>query len=134
MINALKQKIFNWDKLGNFVSLLCLVHCLVLPWLAMFMPLSVFLDESVHVWLFAALLPAAVFGAWSGWRHHADLKPSLLLASGLILVGCAAFLPMNTAAEIALTIPGSLLLIAGHSLNRRLQALSHFAAMQHENS
>ncbi|MCB5190812.1 MerC domain-containing protein [Methylobacillus arboreus] len=118
----------NWDKLGNLVSLLCLLHCIALPWLAVVLPLSFLLDESVHVWLFIALLPAAVFGAWSGWRHHGDGKPSLLLAAGLALVGAAAFIPMNTATEVALTIPGSLLLIAGHTLNRRLKLISHIAS------
>ncbi len=126
-------KLVNWDKFGNFVSMLCLIHCTVLPLLAMVLPLSVFLDESVHVWLFIALLPAAIFGAWSGWRHHGDGKPSLLLAAGLALVGSAAFLPMSTAAEIAVTIPGSLLLIAGHTLNRRLNLISHIAGARPAN-
>lgn len=127
IIRLTDLKFLNWDKFGNFVSLLCLIHCTVLPLIAMVLPLSVFLDEAVHVWLFIALLPAAIFGAWSGLRHHGDGKPSLLLAAGLALVGAAAFVPMNTAAEIALTIPGSLLLIAGHTLNRRLKLISHLA-------
>lgn len=105
----------------------------MLPWLAVTLPLSIFLDERVHVWLFIALLPAAIFGAWSGWRHHHDLKPSILLAGGLVLVGIAAFLPVSEATEIAVTIPGSLLLIAGHSLNRRLKTLSHMLASQAAN-
>ncbi|MCB5188915.1 MerC domain-containing protein [Methylobacillus caricis] len=120
----------NWDKLGNILSFLCLIHCIALPWLALTLPLAILMDERVHVWLFIALLPAAIFGAWSGWRHHHDLKPSMLLAGGLTLVGFAAFLPIGEAAEVAVTIPGSLLLIAGHSLNRRLNTLSQIAATQ----
>ncbi|WP_048811760.1 MerC domain-containing protein [Methylobacillus flagellatus] len=134
IIRLTDPKFLSWDKFGNFVSLLCLIHCTVLPLIAMILPLSVFLDEAVHVWLFIALLPAAIFGAWSGWRHHGDSKPSLLLAAGLALVGIAAFAPMDTAAEIALTIPGSLLLIAGHTLNRRLNLLSHLTATTTANS
>lgn len=122
------QKLINWDKLGNVVSWLCLVHCTVLPWLVISMPLSFLLDESVHLWLFLALFPAAVFGAWSGWRQHSNGKPSILLAAGLALVGSATFIPMSTTAEVALTIPGSLLLIAGHTLNRRLQRIMHIAS------
>nr|WP_287110276.1 MerC domain-containing protein [Methylobacillus sp.] len=127
-------KFLNWDKFGNFISLLCLAHCIVTPLIAMVLPLSIFMDESVHIWLFIALLPPAIFGAWSGWRHHGDSKPSLLLAAGLALVGIAAFAPMDTVAEIALTIPGSLLLIAGHTLNRRLNLLSHLTATRTANS
>ncbi|WP_089375301.1 MerC domain-containing protein [Methylobacillus rhizosphaerae] len=113
--------------MGNLVSWLCLIHCTVLPWLAFILPLSFLLDDSVHLWLFVALFPAAVFGAWSGWLHHGNGRPSLLLAIGLALVGCATFIPMSAAAEIALTIPGSLFLITGHTLNRRLQRIAHIA-------
>lgn len=111
----------DWDRLGGALSFLCLIHCLVLPWMAALLPVTLLLDESAHVWLFLALAPAAALAAWSGFRTHRKHLPSTFMATGVLLVGIAAFTPINEALEVALTVAGSLLLITGHIHNRRLK-------------
>jgi len=110
-----------WDGLGGFLSLLCLIHCMVLPWLAALLPITLLLDESAHIWLFLALAPAAVMAAISGYRTHRQHLPIILIVPGVMLVGGAAFTPISESLEVSLTIVGSLLLIIGHLLNGRLK-------------
>lgn len=117
------------DILGSTLSFLCLIHCLVLPWMAAMLPVTQLLDESAHVWLFLAIAPAAALAAWSGFRIHHRHSPGVFMAAGVCLVGIAAFAPINETLEVLITLAGSLLLIAGHVHNGRLK-LVHRIVMQ----
>jgi hypothetical protein len=121
--------LLKWDSLGGCLSFLCLVHCLILPWMAALLPITLFLDESMHVWLFFALVPAATLAAWNGYREHGQALPVTLITAGIALVGLGAFWPMSETLKTALTIAGSLLLVAGHIINGRL-TLIHRIVMQ----
>ena len=97
--------------------------------MAALLPVTLWLDESAHFWLFCTLVPAAVLAAWNGFRTHRQLLPISLMIAGVVLVGLGTFLPMSSVLETAITVAGSLLLIAGHRLNGRL-ILIHRIAMQ----
>lgn len=117
------------DILGSTLSFLCLIHCLVLPWMAALLPVTQLLDESAHVWLFLAIAPAAALAAWSGFRSHRQHLPAALMGGSVCLVGIAAFAPINATLEVLITLAGSVLLIAGHVHNGRLK-LVHRIVMQ----
>jgi hypothetical protein len=114
--------------LGGVLSFLCLIHCLVLPWMAALLPIALLTDESAHAWLFAALAPAALLAAFTGYRANADPKPAWGLVVGVTLVGAAAFAPWLESVETLLTVVGSLLLIGCHGHNLRLARIRHIAA------
>ncbi|MEQ1601840.1 MAG: MerC domain-containing protein [Methylophilaceae bacterium] len=88
------------------------------------------MDESVHIWLFCALVPAATLAVWNGFREHGQSLPILFMSTGIALVGSGTFLPMSRTLETTLTVAGSLLLVAGHIINGRL-TLIHRIVMQH---
>lgn len=98
--------------------------------MAALLPITLWLDESAHVWLFYALVPAAALAGWNGFREHSQVLPIILMCAGIVLVGLGAFLPMSIALETVLTVAGSLLLVAGHIINGRL-TLIHRIVMQH---
>jgi hypothetical protein len=112
--------LMKWDSLGGILSFLCLIHCLALPLMATLLPIATLMDESVHVGLFAALAPTAALAAWTGYWQHRQRFPCLLMITGLMLVGVAALLPMQSGLETALTTAGGLLLITAHIANGRL--------------
>lgn len=105
-------------------SLLCLVHCLALPFLLLLLPGIIGLfarSEAFHYAAMALIVPSAVAAFWLGYRRHRALRPALF---GLIGVGflVAALLPGTAeGAETWLTVAGSLLLVAGHAMNWRLR-------------
>lgn len=105
-------------------SLLCLVHCLVLPiafailpFLASTMPIP----EEAHVWLLAFVIPMAGIALVSGYRSHRDIRPCLTGSAGLMLLASAALLLAETAWDMPLTVLGSLALILAHILNWSLR-------------
>ena len=111
------------DKLGVWTSTLCVVHCLLTPFLLSFSAvLAHFLpaEESVHRSL--ALL-VALFGATAlllGFRKHGRAKVLVLMFAGLSCIAEAAWfgdkLPSHSV-EVAITFCGSALMITAHRLN-----------------
>jgi hypothetical protein len=100
------------------LSLLCLLHCLALPWLLVSLPVAVL-----------AVLPMEL--RENAWVHAALIAPVLLVSGPVLLRGrpgaaqsvlvIAAFaaligglLVASKAVEQALTVAGSLLLLAAH--------------------
>jgi len=107
-----------WHRFGIGLSGLCLLHCLVLPWLLTSLPLAVL-----------ATLPAAL--QEDSWLHAALLVPVLLVSGPVLLRGrpgalrwalvMAAFAALagalfvaSEAGERALTVAGAGLLLAAH--------------------
>jgi len=106
-------------------SLLCLAHCLALPLLLLMLPGIVglfFRSEAFHAVALALVLPPALAAFWLGYRRHGARRPALLGVAGM---GCliAALVPgVEEQGETALTVAGSLLLVAAHGMNWRLRS------------
>jgi hypothetical protein len=105
-------------------SLLCLVHCLALPFILLMLPGVIGLfasSEAFHHVALGLVFPSALAAFWLGYRRHRAPFPALL---GIVGIGClvAGLLPgLAEGWETAATVAGSLLLIAGHALNWRLR-------------
>lgn len=105
-------------------SLLCLIHCLALPFLLLLLPgiLGLFAGSSAfHVAALAMALPAALIAFRRGYRQHRAPLPVILGLSGSVCLVAALLPVMGEEAETALTVAGSLMLVAGHALNWRLR-------------
>lgn len=105
-------------------SLLCLVHCLALPALLLLLPgaLGLFAQsEAFHYAALTLVVPAALAAFWLGYRRHGTVGPAALGAAGVAcLVGGLLHSSIEDL-ETVLTVTGSLLLIAGHTINWRLR-------------
>ncbi|QYU69370.1 MerC domain-containing protein [Leptolyngbya sp. 15MV] len=103
-------------------SAACLVHCLVLPALAVLIPtMSAFLavPESFHEWALALAMPTSAVALGAGFRRHRAMRPAMLALPGLTLLAAGAFMATTEQAETVLTVAGAVLLATGHALNWR---------------
>ncbi|MEM1042196.1 MAG: MerC domain-containing protein [Bacteroidota bacterium] len=109
------------DLAGIVLSVLCLIHCLLLPLVATG-ALAWAASERVHVGLTVVLAVVVLAVALPGYRRHRQPIVLLLLAGGLALLVGAVTLGegLGEAGETALTVLGSVALVAGHVLNLRL--------------
>lgn len=111
-----------WDQFGISLSTVCAIHCLLVPVIVVFLPLTaltVFITDWLHPIFILLMIPSIYFAAK---RSHYDKKIVRFLVSGLALVTVGWFFYAIwhlEAVEIALTITGSILLIRGHWLNYR---------------
>lgn len=115
-----------WDRLGIAMSIVCLVHCLVLPFAVALLPL--FAVEwmqagAFHGAMALALMPVALFAIVPGLRVHRRLSVAGAMAAGLSLLSTAAFAGQGWIArewEVGLTLAGGAILVAAHAVNLAL--------------
>src|SRR6201991_4292163 len=80
----------NWDVLGISTSVLCAIHCAVLPLAVATLP--VFGVNIVHnaVFEFGMIGLAFLIGSWALWHgfshHHRRLTPWFLFVAGIMLL------------------------------------------------
>ena len=100
------------------LSGLCVVHCLLLPFLAAALPfLGAFTrTEWVHQVL---ILIAAPLTALAFWRAKAWTKPEIaaMMIIGVLLLAAAAFIPALDAYEVIISVCGALSLAGAHLMN-----------------
>ncbi|CAN5503969.1 hypothetical protein BH11CYA1_BH11CYA1_44950 [soil metagenome] len=125
--DAAEKTILSLDNLGIFASVLCLIHCLAMPFVVAAIPFigmkwQWLQSETTENVLIAFIVGFAVFAIIPGYRAHK--KPIALagLTIGLALVAAVAVLrghfPANF--ELPLISVGNLLLVGTHLLNRKL--------------
>ena len=111
------------DRLGIWASGLCVVHCLLTPLLLSASAVLAHLlpsEERVHrgLALFITLLGAVAL--LRGFRTHRRVRVLCLMTAGLAGIYYAAYagdhLPSH-AYEVAITLAGSVCMIAAHRLN-----------------
>ena len=122
LINA--QKIS--DKISIAASMLCLIHCLVLPsFLVIFSSyISLSLDiEIIHYMLLFLVIPTSVFALTLGLKNHNNIFVFLLGLVGIASLIFALFTDMtflNFSGEILFTTLGSFLISSAHYKNYKL--------------
>lgn len=110
------------DRIGIGVSIICAIHCLLLPGLVALMPLWPALgahEEWIHPLFLVIILPTVFYAAR---RSHYDRVILKWLLGGLILVMAGWLVGhdhQGIGAETGLTLLGSGALIYGHWRNYR---------------
>ncbi|HMO62298.1 MAG TPA: MerC domain-containing protein [Ferruginibacter sp.] len=112
---------FNWDWIGIGTSILCAIHCALLP---LIVPsLSLFGFNIIHNVFFewGMILFAFIVGSYAlfhGYiRHHRSLLPVYIFAAGFALLLLKQFF---LHIENWLLLPAVCLIIAAHYYNYRL--------------
>ncbi|MBC6424914.1 MAG: MerC domain-containing protein [Ekhidna sp.] len=116
------------DKLGICASLVCLIHCLIVPFL-----LIIGFDTILHLidqeWIETGLiLSSLLIGGYAFIRgflsHRQHFVPVLFLAGFLLLVNGEAV--TNTWLAPILSVTGALIIIYAHFQNLKLKQLHVF--------
>ncbi|GAB1595299.1 MerC domain-containing protein [Lysobacter claricitrinus] len=117
------------DRIGATGSLLCAIHCALLPVLIALLPslgLAAWLDDDFEL---GFVLFASALGLYSlvrGYRRHHAVRALRLLVPGLAALWLGVlYAPLHTSAvahAISMTIGGTLVGLA-HVTNLRLQSV-----------
>ena len=125
------------DKAAIGLSVLCTLHCLLLPVLLVLVPaisgVLVFDDELFHRWLLFAVLPISAFAVLSGYFHHRRLLASIISTTGMILLVTAATLGhdvLGEMGEVVITVFGSVVIAVGHILNLKMRSVRANTAVE----
>lgn len=111
----------NWDGLGITASVMCAIHCAVLPMVFTSLPLLGVNIINNHEFEFMMIGLAFVIGLialYHGYRrHHHRITPFLLLTAGFFFLILKEFL---TDYHTIMVIPGLILIVSAHFYNYRL--------------
>ena len=119
------------DALGITASVICMIHCVALPFLIMLAPAfsSQFMhDDRTHYFLAFFVATFCLLAIIPGYRRHYHKPVLFMMVSGLALVlfatfGCSCCPAASY--EIPVITVGNLLVVAAHMRNRRLLACTH---------
>ncbi len=113
------------DKLGIFLSVLCCIHCLALPFLVALSPAigGWMENEWVHVVLLLLVAPIAYKAFSHGRKHHKNYLPFWLGMGGvsLLILGLLFDIVFGLGEnwERSFTVLGGVALVIAHILNLR---------------
>lgn len=114
------------DKTAISLSLLCSIHCLLLPVALVIIPTLASLpmgEEAFHKWMLLGVIPVSIFALTMGCKKH---KRYQLLSYGLSGIGILIFAAffghdiLGETGEKISTVIGSLVIVYGHFMNHKL--------------
>lgn len=113
------------DKISISLSILCVVHCLALPLILVFMPstLGLLLEgEAFHLFMIFVVLPISAYALTMGCQKHKNKQLVVAGAAGLafLIAGIALEHVVGEFGEKALTLIGASILALVHFKNYRL--------------
>ncbi len=125
------------DRVGATASLLCAVHCALLPFVLALLPLigleflAGHLFERIFVACAAALASASIITAYR--RHHRPHALFLMVPGiALLLFGIAFNLDAHVAIHTASVVTGGVLVASAHVTNLVLAHRHHHATHAHK--
>lgn len=111
-----------YDRGAIGVSLLCMVHCLAMPLLALAFPLGIFATLAHNHWHWLFLAAAAPVSLLAVWRTDAASRDRRVVAGVLfgLLMLAAGIVVRDHDHQIILTLIGATSLFLAHLANLRL--------------
>jgi membrane-bound ClpP family serine protease len=112
------------DRVGMVGSLLCALHCALIPIAVALLPalgvVSFGGDVDQMVVVFATVL--GITSLTIGFRRHRAYNAWILMVPGVLLLWLASFTPLHdhSGAHVALMVAGGLMVAAAHLANLRL--------------
>lgn len=113
------------DKFAITLSMLCAIHCLLLPLLLVALPSIGVLqlqNEAFHLWMLAAVIPTSIYALTLGCKKHQRYRLLSWGLSGLLLMIIAVIFGHQIAGEPGekiLTLLGAILVVIAHWGNYR---------------
>ena len=108
------------DRIGIAVSVLCVIHCVLLPLVISTLPLWG-IEVLENFWIeLMTIAVSFVFGGWAVWKgyqkHHRKSFIPLIFITGLILLIAANLIHVEKA-EMMLKFGGAITITVAHILN-----------------
>lgn len=114
------------DKFAISISLLCALHCAVLPSLWVLIPSFGLMgvdSEVVHLWMLVVVIPVSAVALVTGARKHGHRALMILGTLGLLVLASAVIFGEHNLGEFGeklVTVVGSVIVAIAHLRNYRL--------------
>lgn len=115
------NKRINWDALGVTTSVICAIHCAVLPLFLTTLPMlgvNIIHNQFFETAMIFIALAVGIYSLSHGYKkHHRNILPIVLFSIGMLFLFAKQ---VWHDAELWLLLPAVVLIISGHFVNYRL--------------
>jgi 4-amino-4-deoxy-L-arabinose transferase-like glycosyltransferase len=122
----------NWDGLGIFTSILCAIHCGLLPLLIPTLPLLGvnIIHNATFEWVMIFIaIGVGFYSLYHGYKkHHHQMTPIYIFGVGMLLLIVKEFYHHR----LILLIPAVIFIITAHYRNYKLCARSKCSSLHHK--
>lgn len=122
----------NWDGVGIATSILCAIHCLILPLALTSVPLmgvNVVHNGWFEWFMIVLAFTVGVYALSHGYKkHHQNKWPLLLFCVGFVLLVYKQF---DKEWEIYFLLPALIFMISAHFVNYRISKKSYCQSPHH---
>jgi tetrahydromethanopterin S-methyltransferase subunit C len=122
----------NWDALGIATSILCAIHCALLPVVVSTLPVFGIdiVENAVFEWgMIALAFVVGVYSLYHGFiKHHRNYLPVYIFGTGFLFLVIKQFFKQYEYVFLTIAV---LLIIAAHYYNYRLCHKSKCASPHH---
>ena len=122
-----KKAILSLDNLGIAASVLCLIHCLAMPFVVALLPflgLKFLESHESHLWLGAIVIGLALVSIIPGYLKHKRKRILSGMIVGISLVLAGSYLShifhIIHEHELWILIAGNLILVTTHLFNKKV--------------
>lgn len=125
-ITKVSHKWLNADTLGILAAVVCVVHCLALPVMAMALPAltsGTAHEDMTHYVLAGFVVAFCMFAIIPGYRQHRqrEVLGGMIVGLGLVLFATFVAEPFfGEAWEMPLITVGNMIVVVAHLRNRKL--------------
>jgi hypothetical protein len=120
---------YRMDRISIVTSLICLLHCLLVPIVTLSFPFLTTLDSytnKTHLAFAIVVVSLGMIALFKGYKHHKKLLPLCVGIIGMSLVVLALFIEAHEehihsylTTHSYFTMTGSVLLVIAHFINMR---------------
>lgn len=100
------------DKIGIWTSLICLIHCLVLPLFVTVIPFLSGLSQPMEIFLIGVAFVIGLLSFIDNYIKHKYIRPLLIFIGGFIQISISHYLDVEW-----INITGLVSLIVAHWIN-----------------
>jgi MerC mercury resistance protein len=106
------------NRVGLWLSVLCMIHCLAMPFLITALPFlsESFISQKSEIYLISASAALAIFLLIKDYRNHQNTTPLILLSVALCFNFTGLFLLKGTY-EIIFNVAGALTMASAYWVN-----------------
>lgn len=120
-INLIITRKINWDAFGISTSIICAIHCAILPLILTSLPLfgvNIIENQGFELIMIGLAFLIGIISLLHGWKkHHHRLTPILIFSIGMI---CLLAKQIWHNYHLLFLMPAILLIIGAHYFNYRL--------------
>lgn len=117
-----KKSFLDWDELGFWVSLVCGIHCVAMPFVLGVMPFTgngELIHEVAEIGVLLVTIIVATYAMTTGYRRHKNGSPFVFMLIGLAIIFVGMQLHTDVAEMILMPV-GALGLAIAHLRNHKL--------------